>query len=164
MVLLLGIMNSPYVAGGVENRKGVPMADLPVTYRGTVYPWHCDHMGHMNVMWYVGKFDEATWQLFALLGLSRARLSRDGTGMAGLEQHIEYKRELRAGDLVTIRSAMLEVKEKVIRFKHEMTNDETRELAASTSLLAVHFDLTARESRPLPLDVQQRANKMIVNL
>ena len=33
-----------------------------VTYRGTVFPWHCDHMGHMNVMWYTGKFDEATWQ------------------------------------------------------------------------------------------------------
>ena len=30
-----------------------------LTYRGTVYPWHCDHVGHMNVMWYVGKFDEA---------------------------------------------------------------------------------------------------------
>jgi acyl-CoA thioesterase FadM len=37
------------------------MADLIDTYRGVVYPWHCDHMGHMNVMWYVGKFDEATW-------------------------------------------------------------------------------------------------------
>lgn len=20
----------------------------PVTYRGAVYPWHCDHIGHMN--------------------------------------------------------------------------------------------------------------------
>jgi acyl-CoA thioester hydrolase len=28
-----------------------------LTTRGTVYPWRCDHMGHMNVMWYVGKFD-----------------------------------------------------------------------------------------------------------
>src|SRR6185295_20168046 len=36
-----------------------------LTYRGAVYPWHCDHMGHMNVMWYVGKFDEANWNLFA---------------------------------------------------------------------------------------------------
>ena len=34
------------------------MAEPILTYRGTVYPWHCDHMGHMNVMWYVGKFDE----------------------------------------------------------------------------------------------------------
>ena len=35
------------------------MTDMTVpggepTYRGIVYPWHCDHMGHKNVMWYVG--------------------------------------------------------------------------------------------------------------
>jgi len=45
---------------------------MEVTYRGTVYPWHCDHVGHMNIMWYVGKFDEANWNLFAP-GWSRAR-------------------------------------------------------------------------------------------
>jgi hypothetical protein len=27
-------------------------------------------MGHMNVMWYVGKFDEATWNLGALMGMT----------------------------------------------------------------------------------------------
>jgi len=42
-----------------------PMPDGDPTYRGIVYPWHCDHMGHMNVMWYVAKFDEATWTLMA---------------------------------------------------------------------------------------------------
>ena len=41
------------------------MSAMLETYRGAVYPWHCDHMGHMNVMWHVGKFDEATWNLFA---------------------------------------------------------------------------------------------------
>ena len=30
-----------------------------ITYRGTVHPWHCDHMGHMDVMGHVGRFDEA---------------------------------------------------------------------------------------------------------
>jgi acyl-CoA thioesterase FadM len=45
------------------------MADPVVTHRGTIYPWHCDHMGHMNVMWYVGKFDEATlWYAKILSG------------------------------------------------------------------------------------------------
>ncbi len=34
------------------------------TYQGTVYPWNCDHMGHMNVQFYVAKFDEAIWNLF----------------------------------------------------------------------------------------------------
>ena len=45
------------------------MEKLSYTYRGVVHAWQCDHMGHMNVMWYVGKFDEATWNLFAEAGL-----------------------------------------------------------------------------------------------
>ena len=43
--------------------------ETDATYRGTVYPWQCDHVGHMNIMWYVGKFDEATWHLFHELGI-----------------------------------------------------------------------------------------------
>ncbi|MDP3760216.1 MAG: hypothetical protein Q8R01_06840 [Ramlibacter sp.] len=23
-------------------------AEAGITYRGAVYPWHCDHVGHMN--------------------------------------------------------------------------------------------------------------------
>jgi acyl-CoA thioester hydrolase len=138
------------------------MPEAPITYRGTVYPWHCDHMGHMNVMWYVGKFDEATWHLFHSLGLRPSRLSDEGAGMAAVEQHIEYKRELRAGDVITIRSTVLEVKEKSIRFAHEMTNDETGELAARTVLVAVYIDTSLRKARPLPSDISQRAEFMIV--
>jgi len=52
------------------------------TYRGVVYPWHCDHVGHMNVMHYVGKFDEATWFLLNRIGLTRTFLATNGRGMA----------------------------------------------------------------------------------
>jgi hypothetical protein len=55
------------------------MPDL-LTYRGAIYPWHCDHMGHMNVMWYVGKFDEATWHLFAQIGMTPSYLRESGRG------------------------------------------------------------------------------------
>ena len=119
-------------------------------------------MDHMNVMWYVGKFDEATWQLLSAIGLSRSRLEKEGSGMAAVEQHIEYKRELRAGDLVTVRSAVLDVMEKSVRFRHEMTNDETGELAARTMLVGVHFDLSVRKARPLPLEVWEGATAMVV--
>jgi len=128
-----------------------------ITYRGTVYPWQCDHMGHMNVMWYVGKFDEATWQLMSSLGLTRNRLKQDGAGMAAVDQHIEYKRELVAGDIVTIRSRVLEVRDKTIRFEHEMRNDETGELAARTALVGVLLDLNTRRARPFPSDIRERA-------
>src|SRR5215470_12975502 len=79
-----------------------------LTYRGTVYPSQCDHMGHMNVALYVAKFDEATWQLFAAIGLTPARLRDENIRMAGVEQHIEYKRELYPGDVVTVSSKILD--------------------------------------------------------
>jgi acyl-CoA thioester hydrolase len=79
----------------------------------------------MNVMWYVGKFDEASWQLLSRLSLSPSRFCKEGIGAVVVEQHIDYKRELHAGDLITIRSALLEVKDKSIRMTHEMRNDET---------------------------------------
>src|SRR5262249_15709732 len=122
------------------------MFETEATYRGTVYPWHCDHMGHMNVMWYVGKFDEATWQLFRSLGLRAWRISQEGWGMVAVEQHIDYKRELRAGDTISVRSTILEVKEKSLRLLHEMRNDETGELAATTVIVGVYFDRTARKA------------------
>jgi len=132
------------------------MPESIVTYRGTVYPWHCDHMGHMNVMWYVGKFDEATWQLLASVGLTPTRLRQDSIGMVAVEQRTEYKRELRAGDLLTVRSFVQEAREKSVLLVHEMTNQETEELAARTVITGVCIDLTTRKARPLPADVRDR--------
>ena len=132
-----------------------------VTYRGAVYPSQCDHMGHMNVMWYVAKFDEATWQLFSAIGLTRSRLRDENLGMAGVEQHIEYKRELFAGDVVTVSSTILEVRDKILRFAHEMRNDQTGEVAAKTALVAVHIDRVSRRAQALPSDVVERARAMI---
>ena len=119
------------------------------TYRGTVYPWQCDHVGHMNIMWYVGKFDEANWNLFARIGLTPSYLRESGRGMAAVQQNIAYKRELLAGDIVEIRSRLLEIREKSIRFLHEMRNAETGEIAATCEITGVHMDRRLRKSDSL---------------
>ena len=139
------------------------MSELLITYRGVVYPWQCDHVGHMNVMWYVGKFDEATWQMFAMLGVTPSYLRGQQRGMAAVEQRITYERELRAGDIVTVRSGILEVREKVVRFYHEMRNEETGEIAATTVLKGVHMDTRARKSCPLPVEIIERGKGMIID-
>lgn len=77
------------------------MAEPAVACRGVVSPWHCDHMGPMNVMWYVGKFDEATWHLFGGIGLRPSLFRANARGMADVRQNIACKRELRAGDVVS---------------------------------------------------------------
>src|SRR5580765_5673175 len=104
-----------------ERQKDHSMEQL--TYRGTVYPWHCDHMGHMNVMWYVGKFDEAVWSLFSRLGLTPGWLREHRRGMAAVEQTIRYKRELLAGDVVCVRSRIVELREKSVVIEHTMFDE-----------------------------------------
>jgi acyl-CoA thioester hydrolase len=141
--------------------QGDRMDEAMETYRGVVYPWHCDHMGHMNVMWYTGKFDEATWTFFAALGLTPAYMRDGARGMVALEQRITYERELVAGDLVLVRSTMVEVREKVLRFRHEMVKIDTGEVAATTEVTGAHFDRVARRACPLPEDVAARARAIL---
>jgi len=139
------------------------MIELIETYRGVVYPWHCDHMGHMNVMWYVGKFDEATWSFFAMLGLTPSYFREHERGMAAVDQRIAYRRELHAGDVLVVRSGVLEVREKVIRFVHEMRNVETREVSSTTMLTGVHMDAATRAACPLPAGVVAAAQNQVVD-
>ena len=126
------------------------MSEALITYRGTVYPWQCDHMAHMNVMWYVGKFDEATWHFFNALGMTPTFFRTQARGMAAVDQHISYVKELHAGDVVTVHTALIELKHKSIRFVHEMTNEESHEVVARTTLKAVHMDIVQRKSCAFP--------------
>jgi acyl-CoA thioester hydrolase len=132
------------------------------TYRGAVYPWQCDHVGHMNIMWYVGKFDEANWNFFARLGLTPSYLRESGRGMAGVQQNIAYKRELFAGDIVEVRSFLLEIRDKSIRFLHEMRNAETGEIAATCEITAVHLDRQAHKSTPFSPAIRKTAMTHLV--
>jgi acyl-CoA thioester hydrolase len=133
------------------------MSEDNITYRGAVYPWHCDHVGHMNVMWYVGKFDEATWNLFHQMGITPSYLRANQRGMAAVDQHIQYQRELKAGDVITIRSTVLEMAGKKIRFRHEMVNNDSGEVAAVCTMLGVHMDTQARKACPFPEEILARA-------
>jgi len=131
------------------------------TYRGAVYPWHCDHMGHMNVMWYVGKFDEATWNLFASMGVTPAFLRQRQRAMAAVQQNITYRRELLAGDVVAVRSGLLEIRDKVVRFVHEMREALSNEISAVCVITGVHMDMHTRRSTPFPPEILARGRERL---
>jgi acyl-CoA thioester hydrolase len=119
---------------------------MHITYRGTVFPWHCDHMGHMNVMWYVGKFDEATWTLGALMGMTAQYLREMKRGMAAVEHRIAYRREAFPGDVLTIRSAIVEIRPKAVRFVHEMRRGDAGDHLATMLVTGVHIDAVVRKA------------------
>ena len=137
-------------------------SNLTITYRGTVYPWQCDHMGHMNVMWYAGKFDEASWQFLSQVGVTQKTLRDSGGAIAAVQQNISYKREIYAGDLITVRTALLDVKEKTIKMLHRMESDETGIIAAEAEITGVYFDAVARKATPLPEDISRRARRLLI--
>ena len=132
-----------------------------LTYRGTVFPWHCDHMGHMNVMWYVGKFDEATWHLFASIGITRAFMRETSSVFGAVQQNITYMRELLAGDIIEVRSRVLEMREKVIRFEHEMINSSNGQACARCEQTTVHIDAKARKAAAFPAAIRAAAEAAI---
>ena len=146
----------------VKNKaKSSPM-ELPITYRGVVHPWQCDVMGHMNVVYYASKFDDAAWQFLSMLGIDAAYFEKTRCGVAALEQHITYVSELHAGATVTVRSGLIELTEKVVRIRHEMRNNSTGGLSAAMILTIVHFDTRRRKSCPFPQNVHARAQEYII--
>jgi acyl-CoA thioester hydrolase len=136
--------------------------DAPMeTYRGVVYPWQMDHMDHMNVQFYTARFDEATWHLFAALGMTTGYFKANRRGMAALEQRTLYKRELHSGALIRISSELLEMKPKTIRFLHRMVDTESGEEVATTELVGAHIDTEARKAVPFPDDIVKRQENFI---
>jgi acyl-CoA thioester hydrolase len=81
--------------------------------------------------------------------------------MAAVDQHISYVQELHAGDIVTVRTTLLEFKDKSMRFVHEMINEETAEVAARTTLKAVHLDTVARKSCVFAAPIAAKAKHML---
>ncbi len=132
------------------------------TYQGTIYPWNCDHMNHMNVKFYVEKFDEATWNLFAYLGITSNYLRENKRGMVALEQNIKYQKEVLAGDNSYIESEVIEIKGKIIRFKHIMYNIETIEKVSETELVGLHIDAEKRKGVAIPKFVKINLTNLIL--
>ncbi len=124
----------------------------PVMARGTVYPEHCDHMGHMNVAAYTKKFDEATWSLWVTVGFSHKAMNAEETGLAALESNFTYRRELFPGDTYIVRSRFLKLRDRTATFHHRMyvLDGEEEALAATCTYTAACLDRAAHKARPFP--------------
>ena len=126
------------------------------TYRGVVYPWNVDHVGHMNVQFYTARFDEASWQFLGRLGLTPASLRDEGRAAVAADQHTQYRREVFGGSLVHVTTELLEAGRRSLRFVHRMYDSSSDEEVATTEIVGVYFDLLRRVSVELPAIVRER--------
>jgi acyl-CoA thioester hydrolase len=131
------------------------------TYRGFVYPWSIDHVGHMNVQSYTGRFDEASWHFLAHLGLTPTYFRESKRALVALDQRTQYKLEVLSGSLLDIRTELVELRSKTLRIVHRMRSSETGDLVATMELLAAMIDTVARKTVALPPFVTEKAHLLL---
>src|SRR5262249_44645009 len=110
-----------------------------------------------NVRFYVGKFDEGTWQFMAQIGASRDELRRRNCGPMAVSQTISYKRELVPGDTVTVRTSVVELGKSSCRFRHVMTDLGSGDIAAVMEIVGVFVDLASRKAMPVWPELRAKA-------
>ena len=137
------------------------MSNAVETYRGTVFPWECDANGHMNVRFYVGKFDEGTWQFMAQIGASREELARRNCGPMAVSQNIAYRRELVPGDTVVVRSSVVALGKSSCRFRHVMSDTARGATVAEMEIVGVSVDLASRKAMPVWPELRAKAEALM---
>jgi len=136
------------------------MARQVETFRGVVYPWFCDFMGHMNTQFYCTLFDGASLHFLALLA-NRSELQARECGWVDLRQVIEYKHEVRSGELLLVRTRLTRIGNSSLGFLHEMRDTEQETLRATSEHVVALFSLTRRKSTPLDPETRQRATELL---
>jgi acyl-CoA thioester hydrolase len=106
--------------------------------------------------------EEACWQFYAMLGMTASLLRSGALHLAAVQQDISYRKELYPGDTVAVRTGVLEMREKVLRFRHELFNTETGDVCSVCDFTVVCLNPQTRKSQPFPAQVAARARELML--
>ncbi|WP_300299280.1 thioesterase family protein [Ferrovibrio sp.] len=132
--------------------------------RAPVQPWECDHMGHLNVQFYLARFAEAEKQVLLALGYGPTRRRTDRVAVRPLKHRIQFKRENHEGAVLRLRSGIRAVEADRLHLYHELYEDETGTLSATCEATVILDALDGSGAFALPADVKQAAGKLAAQL
>ena len=139
------------------------MADWQEISRNMVFPWHCDHYGHMNVRWYTHFFDDASFLIWPTIGINMREVVATGVHSVIARTTTDYHHEVRAGDPVLILGGFTRIGTKSLSISTRMLDANTRELRASNEYVVVFFNAETRRSAYIPDEVRSAAKQALVN-
>jgi thioesterase III len=113
-------------------------------YDFVVQEVHLDSFGHMNNAVYLVLFEEARWDFITRRGYGYQKIHELKVGPTILEINMNFKRELRLRQKITIESKVVSYEGKVGVLLQEMKN-ESGELCTSMSMKIGLFDMTLRK-------------------
>jgi acyl-CoA thioester hydrolase len=122
--------------------------------RHMVFPWHCDHYGHMNVRWYTGFFDDASFLIWPNVGIDMRAVHATGIHSVIARNTTEYHHEVQAGDPLLIVGGFTRVGSKSLTLEMRMLDATSRDLRASQETVVVFFNAATRRSAEIPENVR----------
>jgi acyl-CoA thioester hydrolase len=132
----------------------VALADklgAPVIGRLAVPPDHCDPFGRMRLELFLGRVSDAVPNFLAAWRDEAASASgARSVGGAVLEYRVCPRRWPRAGDLLEVRSGVVEVGEKTNRIVHWLLDPVSGDAWCTAEVVAVTFDLETRKTIAIP--------------
>ena len=131
-----------------------------LTYRGACMTWECDSNRHMNVMYFVNKFENAGRNFTNELGLFPDGLD-DKKGLVVVEMYIQYHQEVLEDDVLYVESCLLDIGNSSYRVLHEMYNGRTKQKVSEMNLVSVLFNKETRKAMPLTGDMKARMKTML---
>ena len=139
------------------------MAERLELLRGVVHPWHHDHFGHMNVRHYAPFFDDATYHMWTKIGLPYAEMiAVHGIHCVTAQATTTFRKELTAGDLLTIDGAVARIGTKSVTFHLRMHHADTGHLHAVYEIVEVFFDPQTRRSTAMPAAVRAQLEPWLI--
>jgi len=122
--------------------------------------WETDSNRHMNVMYYVNKFEHAGRTFNLDLGLLEI-MNKGKIGIVVLEQKLNYYQEVFEDDVLYVESSVIDIGTKAYTLFHEMYNGGTKELVSTMRVVLTLFDQVERKAVVFPKAQKERLLKLI---
>lgn len=119
------------------------------TYTLQIKEHHLDMFGHVNNATYLALFEQARWEIITANGYGMNVMLETGIGPTILAIHIQFLKEIRLREEITIKTKLISYEGKVAKLKQEMIRDG--EICCNAELTIALFDLKERKIiKPTP--------------
>ncbi|MFI0259093.1 thioesterase family protein [Streptomyces sp. NPDC017056] len=136
-------------------------ARLPLLRRTVRDDW-IDYNGHLSEAYYVLVFGFATDALMDATGLDAAYRARSGHSLYTVEAHVRYLAEVPRGAELLVRTTVLGVGPRKVRFVHEMyAGEPSGDPVATEEIFALHVRQGGGRAAPLPEDTCRRLSALV---
>lgn len=127
---------------------------LPSAYSLVIPPEFIDGNGHMNIARYMQLHSDGGWAFFAeAFGMSEETARAGGPTTFDVEHHIVYRREVMAGDEVSVHVRCIDRTDKAIHTLQFLVNRTRGEIANTHEAVSLSVDLESRQISALPADL-----------